>query len=277
MARIYTLVNQKGGVGKTTTAINLGSYLARHDQQVLIIDIDPQANATSCLGVDKFGVTKGTYDVLIGQSAPMAHILHNAKLGLSLLPSSPALAGAEIELVSIFGRENQLREALRSIDDRYDYILIDCPPSLGLLTINGLVAAKDGVLIPVQCEYLALEGLSQLTRTLNLVRRSLFPDLHVRGLLLTMYDGRTNLANDVVAELRRHFPGQVFQTIIPRSIRLAEAPSYGVPISVYAPNSQGAVAYEALSREILEADGIRIPLYQEIQAASHEESGLDTA
>jgi chromosome partitioning protein len=180
-----------------------------------------------------------------------------------LLPSSPALAGAEIELVGLLNREGRLKDALLAIRDRYDYILVDCPPSLGILTVNGLVAAFDGVLIPVQCEYLALEGLSQLTETLNLVRNWLFPGLRVRGLLLTMFDRRTNLAHDVVAELRRHFPKQVFQTVIPRTVRLAEAPSYGLPISAYAPKSQGAKAYQALTREVLAGDGIQVPVIQE--------------
>lgn len=264
MGRTYTLVNQKGGVGKTTTAINLGAYLAHYGQRVLIVDIDPQANATSCLGVEKFAVKQGTYEALIGDIPPAAIILHNPRLKISLLPSSPALAGAEIEMVGLLNRESRLRKVLASLHERYDYILIDCPPSLGLLTLNGLVAALDGVLIPVQCEYLALEGLSQLTRTLDLVRSSgLFPNLQVRGLLLTMFDGRTNLAQDVVSELRRHFQAKVFRTMIPRSIRLAEAPSYGLPISVYAPSSSGARAYHDLSREVLGGDGVPIPLHEE--------------
>jgi chromosome partitioning protein len=263
MGRIYTLVNQKGGVGKTTTAINLGAYLAYFGQRVLIVDIDPQANATSSLGVDKFAVTQGTYDTLIGATSAQAVILHNPRLKISLLPASPSLAGAEIELVSEFNREGRLRKVLTPIVDRYDYILIDCPPSLGLLTINGLVSALNGILIPVQCEYLALEGLSQLTRTLDRIRTALFPELIVRGLLLTMYDGRTNLSNDVVQELRQHFPGHVFRTIIPRSVRLAEAPSYGLPISSYAPQSLGGLAYADLTRELLEGDGVRIPVFQE--------------
>lgn len=263
MGRIYTLVNQKGGVGKTTTAINLGAYLAYYGQRVLIVDIDPQANATSSLGVDKFSVVQGTYDTLIGASPAQSIILHNPRLKISLLPAAPSLAGAEIELVSELNREGRLRKILTSLADRYDYILIDCPPSLGLLTINGLVAALNGILIPVQCEYLALEGLSQLTWTLDRIRTALFPQLSVRGLLLTMYDGRTNLSNDVVHELRQHFPGQVFRTIIPRSVRLAEAPSYGLPISSYAPQSIGAQAYAELTRELLEGDGVKIPVFQE--------------
>jgi len=262
MGRVYTLVNQKGGVGKTTTAINLGSYLAYYGQRVLLVDIDPQANATSCLGVDKHTVKSGTYDVLIGGSAAAAQILHNPRLKLSLLPASPALAGAEVELVSELAREGFLKKALAPVVDRYDYILVDCPPSLGLLTLNGLVAARDGVIIPVQCEYLPLEGLSQLTQTLDRVRNVIFPDLRVRGVVLTMFDGRTKLSNDVVNEVRRHFPNLVFAAIIPRSVRLAEAPSYGQPISVYAPNSSGAEAYAALARQVLAGDGVEIPVFQ---------------
>ncbi len=258
MGRIYTLANQKGGVGKTTTAINLGAYLAHYGQRVLIVDIDPQANATSCLGVDKYGVQGGTYEALITAAVPPSFILYNERLNLSLLPSSPALAGAEVELVSEEGRETRLKRALESVAGRYDYILIDCPPSLGLLTVNGLVAAADGVIIPVQCEYLPLEGLGQLTQTIRRVRTALFPDLRVRGVVLTMFDGRTNLSADVVAEVRRHFPEQVFKSIIPRSVRLAEAPSYGLPISVYAPTSPGAKAYDALAQELLAGDGVPV-------------------
>mgnify|MGYP001485475848 FL=1 len=261
MARIYSLVNQKGGVGKTTSAINLGAYLGYFGQRVLLIDLDPQANATSSLGVDKNTVRQGTYEVLIGQAPLAAHVLHNPRLKISLLPASPALAGAEIELIDLPHREERLRHVVESVADRYNYILIDCPPSLGLLTVNGLVAARDGVIIPVQCEYLALEGLGQLTQTIHRVRTSLFPELRIRGVILTMYDGRTRLATDVVSEVRRYFPDQVFKAIIPRSIRLAEAPSYGKPISVYAPDSVAARAYEALAREILAEDGVHIPQF----------------
>ena len=255
MTRIYTLVNQKGGVGKTTTAINVGAYLAQFGQGVLIVDLDPQANATSSLGVDKRTVQASTYDALLAEDVPAASILYNDRLQLSLLPSSPALAGAEIELVEEADREFKLRHALESLDGKYDYILIDCPPSLGILTVNGLVASRDGVLVPVQCEYLALEGLGQITQTIERVRSALFPDLRVRGVVLTMFDPRTNLSSDVVKEVNNHFPGQVFKSIIPRSIRLAEAPSYGLPISAYAPASVGAKAYEALARELLKSDG----------------------
>ncbi|MBI2758731.1 MAG: ParA family protein [Chloroflexi bacterium] len=257
MARIYTFVNQKGGVGKTTTTVNLGSYLASAGQRVLVVDLDPQANATSCLGVDKSTVAGGTYEALLG-SAATPFILLNEKLKLALLPSSPSLAGAEVELVDELARETLLKRALEPLIERYDYILVDCPPSLGLLTVNGLVAARDGVIVPVQCEYLALEGLGQLTQTIQRVRSALFPDLKVRGVVLTMFDPRTNLSTDVVSEVNRHFPNQVFKAVIPRSIRLAEAPSYGLPISAYAPSSVGAQAYESLAKELLKGDGKKI-------------------
>jgi chromosome partitioning protein len=254
MATIYTLANQKGGVGKTTTAINLSAYLGSFKQRVLLIDIDPQANATSSLGIDKTSVDGGAYQTLLDISPASGNILHSPQLHISLLPASPAMAGAEIELVNEPQREHRLKNALEPLDDLYDYIIIDCPPSLGLLTLNGLVAAKDGVIIPVQCEYLALEGLGQLTQTLNLVRNAVHPGLRIRGVVLTMFDSRTNLANDVVEEVRKYFPNQVFQSIIPRTVRLAEAPSYGVPIAIYDPFSTGADAYQSLALEILEQD-----------------------
>lgn len=262
MTRIYTLVNQKGGVGKTTCAINLGACLGYFGQRVLLVDLDPQANATSSLGIDKRTIKNGIYEVLIGAIPVSPQILHNPRLRLSLLPSSPALAGAEIELIDLARREMRLRESLAPILDRYDYVLIDCPPSLSLLTINGLMAGRDGIIIPVQCEYLALEGLGQLTQTLARVRSSLFPELKVRGVILTMFDGRTKLAVDVVNEVRKFFPNQVFQSIIPRSIRLAEAPSYGLPVCIYAPEASAAKAYASLAREILTQDGIQIPVPQ---------------
>jgi len=258
MTRIYTLVNQKGGVGKTTTAINLGAYLSHFGQRVLIVDIDPQANATSCLGVDKYSVKAGSYEALLGGQAS-GTILYNANLNLWLLPSSPSLAGAEVELVEQPERELRLRKALVPITERFDYVLIDCPPSLSLLTVNGLTAAKDGVIIPVQCEYLALEGLGQLTQTIQLVRSSIYPDLKVRGVLMTMFDARTHLSTDVVTEVRKHFAERVFHAVVPRSVRLAEAPSYGLPVLAYAPASTGAQAYETLARELMSGDGVQVP------------------
>ncbi len=263
MGRVYTLVNQKGGVGKTTTAINMGAYLAKYGQRVLIVDIDPQANATSSLGVDKRSVKGGSYEMLLGGAPAGSLVLQNPRLKLAILPSSPSLAGAEVELVSELGRETKLRSALAPLVDRYDYIFIDCPPSLGLLTINGLMAAQNGVLIPVQCEDLALEGLGELTRTIQRVRAALFPGLKVRGVVLTMYDPRTRLSGDVVAEVRKYFTEQVFETIIPRSVRLAEAPSYGLPVSSYAPESNAAKSYEALARELLKSDGVAVAVHQE--------------
>ena len=256
----YALVNQKGGVGKTTTAVSLGSQLALIGGKVLIVDVDPQANATACLGIEPEQVSRGTYEALIDGVPAQDCVLHSPKLKLTLLPSTPALAGAQIELVELPEREFALRRALQPLAGRFDHVLIDCPPSLGLLTLNGLIAAQDGVIIPVQCEYLALEGLSQLMRTLERVRNSLFPELRVRGMLLTMYDSRTRLSDEVAEELRKHFRDQVFDTVIPRNVRLAEAPSYGLPIGLYAPNSPGGEAYRALAEELLTADRGPVPL-----------------
>ncbi|MFZ3071541.1 MAG: ParA family protein [Anaerolineaceae bacterium] len=256
MGKVYTIVNQKGGVGKTTTSINLGAYLGEFNQRTLLLDLDPQANATSCLGVDKNTIQNGTYEILIGAQPAMEHILHNPRFKLSLMPSSPNLAGAEIEMIDLPERESLLRRIVDPLRSRYDYILIDCPPSLGLLTLNGLMAAFDGVIIPVQCEYLALEGLGQLTQTLSRIRHNLFPGLDIKGVVLTMFDGRTNLSADVMREVQRVFPNKVFNTFIPRSIRLAEAPSFGMPVSIYAPESSGAKAYRALAMEVLGTDGV---------------------
>lgn len=253
--RTYALVNQKGGVGKTTTAISLGAELGQRGINVLIVDCDPQANATSCLGIDPGSVTEGTYDALIGRMPASDCVLHSPNLKLTLLPSSSALAGAQVEMVDLTGRESALQRAIRPLEEHFDYVLIDCPPSLGLLTLNGLLAATSGVIIPVQCEYLALEGLSQLMQTLQRVRSSLFPALAVRGLLLTMYDSRTRLSKEVADEVRAHFGDSVFDTLIPRSVRLAEAPSHGLPITSYAPSSPGGIAYRELAEEILLADG----------------------
>lgn len=263
MGRVYSIVNQKGGVGKTTTSINLGAYLGQFHQKVLLVDLDPQANATSCLGLDKNSIEKGTYEVLIGAQPVHENILYNPHYLLSLLPSSPNLSGADIELIDLPERESQLRKIIEPLRNRYDYILIDCPPSLGLLTLNGLMAAFDGVIIPVQCEYLALEGLGQLTKTLTRVRQNLFPSLSIKGVLLTMFDGRTNLSADVMREVQRVFPNLVFNTFIPRNVRLAEAPSFGMPISVYAPESSGAKAYQALALELLASNGMHIDVREE--------------
>ncbi len=253
MSQVYAVANQKGGVGKTTTVVNVGAYLAAAGRRVLVVDIDPQANATSSLGFDKNSVRRSIYDTIIG-GIPLERVLTLTKrLGLDLVPSAPALAGAEIELVSMLSREHRLRRALGPLRDRYDYILIDCPPSLGLLTINALTAA-DEVIVPVQCEYLPMEGLTQLLHAIELVHVNLNPTLGIRGLLMTMYDVRTNLARQVVDEVREHFPDKVFQTIVPRSVRLSEAPSYGEPILDYAPTSPGGLAYQALAREIINSE-----------------------
>lgn len=254
MTKIYALVNQKGGVGKTTTAVNLGAYLAQAGQRVLIVDIDPQANATSSLGLDKRQLQSSIYDALVREVPLRRVVLRSPELEIFLAPSSPALAGAEVELVNELAREHRLRQALEQVSDDYDYVLTDCPPSLSLLTVNALTAASDGVIIPVQCEYLALEGLTQLHQTIELVRSRLNSRLEIRGLLMTMFDGRTNLAQQVVDEVRRYFGARVFETIIPRNVRLSEAPSYGQPISSYAPRSPGALAYAALAQELLAGD-----------------------
>jgi len=254
LATIYTILNQKGGVGKTTTAINMGAYLAHYGQRVLLVDIDPQANATSCLGIDKRTIQNGVYQALLNSGNLNDAILHNPRLKISLLPSSPDLTGAEVELIEEQGREFRLQQVLDGIKDRYDYILVDCPPSMGLLTLNGMIAAQDGLIIPVQCEYLALEGISQLLQTIDRIKKAVFPELIVRGVLLTMFDPRTNLSKDVENEIRRFFPDKTFQTVIPRSVRLAEAPSYGLPILAYQPSSPGAKAYDELAIEMLRAD-----------------------
>jgi chromosome partitioning protein len=254
MGRIYTLANQKGGVGKTTTAVNLGAFLAGFNQRVLLVDLDPQANATSCLGIDKRTVQNSTYDVIIESTPAIKNILYNQRLKLSLLPSTPALAGAEVELVSVISRETRLREMLYPLIERYDYILIDCPPSLGLLTLNG---EPPGMALS---RYSASTWHWKVSASLIKPAYSHchFPG-YERGVVLTMFDIRTRLSADVVKEINHHFPDQVFETIIPRSVRLAEAPSYGQPISVYAPGSNGAIAYSNLAREILVGDGVVIP------------------
>lgn len=254
MTKIYAIVNQKGGVGKTTSVINLGAYVASHGLRVLLADIDPQANATSGIGIDKYALDYSMYDLLLNEAPSETVIRQLTDFRLDVLPSHPSLAGAEVELVNAIGREYRLQKGLDPLNGRYDYIFIDCPPSLGLLTVNALTAARDGVIIPVQCEYLALEGLTQLIQTVELVQKYLNPALAVRGLIMTMYDGRTNLSRQVVEEVRHHFPGKVFRTIVPRSIRLSEAPSYGQPINVYAPKSPGAIAYKVLTAELIKGD-----------------------
>ncbi|MGC9468895.1 MAG: ParA family protein [Anaerolineae bacterium] len=255
MPILYALANQKGGVGKTTTVVNLAAVIADWGFRTLVIDIDPQCNATTSLGLDARSITQTIYDVLVNGLA-VDEVIHETKwAGLNLVPSTPSLAGAPVELNAEPARlrVEHLATALASLDD-YDYVLIDSPPSLGLLTVNALVAAQ-GVIIPVQCEYLALEGLTQLMHTISLVQRGLNRGLLLRGVVMTMYDRRTTLSHEVVDEVRRYFPKKVFSTIIPRNVRLSEAPSYGEPGVLYAPRSQGALAYLALSRELLLGDG----------------------
>lgn len=257
MTKIYAVVNQKGGVGKTTSVINTSAYLASSGHRTLVVDIDPQANATSGIGINKYEVEPSIYEVLLEEATAVQGIVRQSEARLDVLPSTPGLAGAEVELVNAIGREYRLQKALEAVADRYDYVLIDCPPSLSLLTLNALTAARDGVLIPVQCEYLALEGLTQLIQTIELVRKYLNPGLAIRGVVMTMYDSRTNLSRQVVEEVRNYFEGKVFRTIVPRNVRLSEAPSYGQPINIYAPTSPGAVAYKLLAAELVQGDKVR--------------------
>ncbi len=249
MVRVTACTNQKGGVGKTTTVINLAAFLALSGTSTLVIDLDPQGNATSGLGVDRQAVSRSIYQAIVDR-APIGDLVVGTAIdGLDLVPSAPELSGAEIELVAAVARERRLAASLGELNGRYDRVLIDCPPSLGLLTVNALTAA-DGVLIPIQTEYYALEGLSQLVNTIRRVREALNPRLEIEGVLLTMYDARTNLSAQVAAEVRRYMQGSVFDTIVPRSVRLSEAPSHGLPISLYDPSSRGATAYRELAAEV---------------------------
>lgn len=249
MGKIISVANQKGGVGKTTTTVNLSTILAKKGKKVLLIDTDPQGNATSGLGVSK-DVELSVYYILIGDTEFDETLQETAIKNLKVCPSNISLAGAEVQLVSMMSREQRLKTKLDKIKDQYDYILIDCPPSLGLVTLNAFTAS-DSVLIPVQCEYFALEGLGQLLNTVNLVKKHLNKNLEIEGALLTMYDARTNLSNQVVKEVKKYFEDKVYKTVIPRNVRLSEAPSYGMPITVYDPRSKGAKAYEKFAKELL--------------------------
>ena len=249
MGKIIAVVNQKGGVGKTTTAVNLTASLHEAGKRVLLCDFDPQANATSGLGLDKRKLRYSVYDVVIND-VPAKDAIVRTDFG-DVLPSTADLAGAGVELISMESPNYRLRNALETVKDQYDLIFIDCPPSLELLTLNSLCAA-DGIMVPVQCEYYALEGLTDLMTTLRMVKRKLNPRLEIFGVALTMFDGRTNFSTQVAQEVRRHFPGKVYATVIPRNVRLAEAPSHGLPVTVYDKHSRGAVAYKAIAQEIIE-------------------------
>jgi chromosome partitioning protein len=251
VGRVIAVANQKGGVGKTTTSVNLSACLAEAGKRVLLIDIDPQGNATSGLGVDRKSVKASVYDLLLEDMSPLDAMVPTGTDGLFVVPATMDLAGAEIELVPRISRENRLKRVLDPVKDQFDFILMDCPPSLGLLTINALTAA-DSILIPIQCEYYALEGLSQLMDTFRLVREALNTALEVEGVVLTMFDGRTNLSIQVVEDVKRFFRGKVYRTIITRNVRLSEAPSHGLPITAYDPKSKGAEAYTELAREVIE-------------------------
>ena len=254
MGKSIAIFNQKGGVGKTTTNINLAACLAIKGKKVLVLDIDPQGNTTSGLGISKRGLENTMYEVLIVDGYnPENAIRSTAVKGLDIIPASVELAGAEVEMVQLEGREKRLKKALDKIRDLYDYIFIDCPPSLGLLTINSLTAV-DSVLIPIQCEFYALEGVSQLVSTIDLVKKSLNPELEIQGVILSMFDGRTNLSAQVVQEVKKYFGDKVYTTVIPRNVRLAEAPSYGLPITAYDPKSKGAEAYMDFAEEFLELE-----------------------
>ena len=254
MGKIISVVNQKGGVGKTTTAVNLAAGIGKLGKKVLLVDADPQGNTTSAYGVDKQRLEYSVYDLLIGRAKAQQAVIKTAFEGVDIIPCNMNLAGAEVELISIDRREAQLKNALVLLKDSYDFIFIDCPPSLGLITINSL-CASDTVLVPIQCEYFALEGLSQLISTIRQVKRIYNPHIEIEGILLTMFDGRLNLTQQVVGEVKRFFKRELYSTTIPRAVRLSEAPSYGMPIQYYDPRNKGAKAYDALAEEFIKRNG----------------------
>ena len=254
MGKIISVVNQKGGVGKTTTAVNLASGIGKLKKRVLIVDADPQGNTTSAYGIDKRKLTVSVYDLLIGKATAADAIIRTSFEGVDIIPCNMDLAGAEVELISINNREAQLKNALCVKKAEYDYIFIDCPPSLGLITINAL-SASDTVLVPIQCEYFALEGLSQLIGTIRQVKRLYNPRIEIEGILLTMFDGRLNLTQQVAAEVKKFFPKELFATTIPRAVRLSEAPSHGMPIQYYDPRNKGSCAYDKLAQELIHRNG----------------------
>jgi chromosome partitioning protein len=269
VAQVICIANQKGGVGKTTTAVNLAVSLALRQRPTLLVDLDPQANATSGLGLREIGDRPTTYEVLMGETAASEAIVGVDAGDLHVLPAHRDLVGAEVELVSALAREYRLAEALKIVQSRFDFILIDCPPSLGLLTVNGLTAA-DEVLIPLQCEYYALEGLGALLETIGLIRQRLNTKLRVAGVLLTMFDTRNSLCHQVAAEVQSHFPDQVYRTVIPRNVRLSEAPSHGLPVALYDPMSRGAQAYADLAEEVIESIRAAVGGEEAAAAAEHE-------
>lgn len=253
MGKVIVVANQKGGVGKTTTSINLSAYLADAKKKTLLIDCDPQGNASSGIGIEKDAVAASVYDVLVNDEAIENNIIETKYKNLSVIPSNVDLAGAEIELVSVKNREFLLRDKVKSIKESYDYIIIDCPPSLGLLTLNAFAAA-DSVIIPIQCEYYALEGLGSLTKTVSTIKQSINPDIEIEGILLTMFDKRTNLSTVVYEEVKKYFPDKVYKTVIPRNVRLSEAPSFGEAIISYDKFSKGAHAYKSLAKEVIKSN-----------------------
>lgn len=250
LAKITSIYNQKGGVGKTTTAVNLSAALGAAGKKTLLVDIDQQGNSTSGFGINKRELTVSSYDVIIGNADAASAIITTRFKNVDVLPANREIAGAEVELINVEHRESQLRLALAKVCDRYDYILIDCPPSIGLISINGL-CASDTFLVPLQCEYLAMEGLSQLMASVREIKRMYNPSLELEGILLTMYDGRLNLTQQVVGEVKRFFAKQLYSTVIPRAVRLSEAPSYGMPVQYYDPHSKGSEAYNALAKEFM--------------------------